>query len=411
MCPDLAESLKAGMRQGAYRSSRLRAVLLAVQTGLSVVLLVGAGLFTRSLNNVRSIGIGYETDNRILLHPEFDDALPHDTELRSRFPEAAARLRQIDGIRAVGYAYRVPIGGAMFRLILLPGRDSVPQLPGDYGPSISSVSPDFFKASGLPLKSGREFSDDDRADAPRVAIVGESMARLYWPGESGLGKCIMILKRDAPCTRVVGVASDAHRRSIVEATIAQFYVPLAQTPFAPHELIVQTQAGMGPATVHAAEQILRSVGLPITGLTARTFESILEPELRPWRLGATLFTALSALALVVAAIGVYSVVAYSSSQRTHEMGVRIALGAQRRDILDLVLGDGLRVVVIGIIAGVVTALLLGRFVASLMFGVVPADLAVLIGATCVLCVAASIACLIPGLRASAVDPSSALRTD
>jgi putative ABC transport system permease protein len=418
MRPDLVESLKAGMRDGAYRKSRLRSTLLALQAALCVVLLVGAGLFTRSVHNVRSIGVGYETADRMFVRPQFDDPRAHDDELAALLPQAAERLRTIDGVLEVAFTAVVPLQGSAFRMVYLPGQDTVPQLPGDYGPSIVPVSRDFFRASGLRITTGRELNDEDMAGTSPAIVVGESMARLYWPGESPIGKCLMIMKRDGPCFRVVGVAADAHRRGIIERPIAQFYVPMTASyaritrlPSVPRGLIVHTRTSRGAAVTRATEQILRSLGLPILGVRSQTFESVLEPELRPWRLGATLFTALGALALVVATIGVYSVVAYGVSQRTHEMGVRIALGAQRRDILDLILGDGLRVVAIGIGAGILASLLLGRYVASLLFGVVPQDPSALIVAVCLLSSAAAAACLVPGWRASRADPVASLRAE
>lgn len=410
MKPDLVESLKAGMRDAAYRGSKLRASLLAVQAALCVVLLVGAGLFLRSLDNVESIGVGYDTENRIFIRPAFDDPRGHSMELATALPEAARRLRAIDGVEAVAYTSVPPLQGASFRRIFLPDRDSIPQLPNDYGPSMAAVSPAFFRASGLRLVAGREFTDADQRSSTPVSIVGESMARLYWPGETAIGKCIMVLKRDR-CFIVVGVADDAHRRGIIEAPISQFYVPVAQGFDSPQDLIVLVRSGRGPAVTRAAEEILRPLVSEMVGVIARPFSSVLDRELRPWRLGASLFTALGILALVVAAIGVYSVVAYGVSQRVHEMGVRIALGAQMRNIIDLVLGDGLRIVAIGIAAGVVASLALGRFVASLLFGVVPGDPSILIAVVTLLCVVGAVACLIPAWRAARVDPVTALRAD
>ncbi|MEP6493211.1 MAG: ADOP family duplicated permease [bacterium] len=411
MKPDLVESLKAGMQSGAYRGSKLRAALLTVQAALCLVLLVGAGLFIRSLDNVQSIGVGYNAENEIFLRPQFDDPMAHDDEVRAAMPEAVKRLSTVDGVEAVAYSAVGPLQGAMFRTIHLPGHDSTPQLPGDYGPSMAAVSPAFFKASGLVLRAGRDFNDGDQRSTAPVIIVGESMARLYWPGQPAIGKCFMILKRDGPCYVVVGVAADAHRRGLIEAPISQFYVPITQIREVPRVLIVRVRPGSAATVVRTAEQIFRPLVTRMVGMDARTFANVLERELRPWRLGATLFTALGALALVVAAIGVYSVVAYGVSQRIHEMGIRIALGARARDILDLVLSDGLRIVGVGIVIGAVTALALGRLVASLLFGVVPSDPSILIGAIVLMGVVGAVGCLIPGWRAARVDPATALRTD
>lgn len=410
MKPDLVESLKAGMRDAAYRGSKLRGALLALQAALCVVLLVGAGLFIQSVDNVRSIGIGYDTRNRIFARPLFEDPRAHRQEIRTAIPDAAQRLRGIDGVVAVAYASVSPLQGASYYSLFLPGRDSLPRLPGDYGPAITSVSPSFFLATGRQVIAGRDFTDADRPGSAEVTIVSASLARLYWPGESAIGKCIMLMKRDR-CFTVVGVVADAHVRGLIEPLSTQLFVSIAQMQDTPAELAILTRPGRETAVARMAEQIVKPLVSEMVGFRVRTFESTLDGELRPWRLGATLFTALGVLALVVAAIGVYSVVAYGVSQRVNEMGVRIALGAESRDILDLVLADGLRGVAVGIAAGVGVALLLGRFVSSLLFGVLPNDPSTLIATVVILCVVAAVACLIPGWRATRVDPVAALRSE
>jgi putative ABC transport system permease protein len=411
MRTDLVESLKAGMRGSAYRGSGLRAILLTVQAALCLVLLIGSGLFVRSLDNVQSIGVGYDPSNQVFLRPLFDDPEAHSGELRAAYPAAAKRLATIEGVEAVAYSSVPPMQGASFRMIYLPGHEHTPQLPGDYGPSMDAVSAGFFKASGLTIRSGRDFSDGDTADGQQVIIVGASMAQLYWPGESPIGKCFMILKKDGPCYAVVGVVADAHRMRIIEGPISQFYVPLAQWKDAHRALIVRTRPGREAAVTRAAEEIFRPLVSGMIGMSARSLVSVMEPELAPWRLGATLFTALGLLALAVAAIGVYSVVAFGVSERLNEMGIRIALGARVRDILNLVLADGLRTVAIGIVIGGLVALGLGRLVTSLLFGVLPNDPSIFIGATVVLGLVGMIACLIPGWRAANVSPAEALRAD
>jgi predicted permease len=412
MQTSLADSLKAGTRDGGYHQSRLRSFLLIVQAALAVVLLVGAGLFMRSLDNVRSIDLGYEPDNLAIVRPVFADAGQHDAEMKALFPQVAERLRGIDGVEAVGYTSIPPLQGARFRWIpRLPDRDSLPAFGGDIGPSEVGASPDYFRAVGLRITAGRAFSTGDGPGAPKAVIVSETMARLYWPGQSPLGKCLIIGKRTDPCTTVVGVVADAHRLRMIERKILQFYLPVAQSDETPSDLVIRARAGRMALAMHEADQALRQLVPGLDGTWNRRFSDVIEPQLRPWRLGATLLSALGALALLVAGIGIYSVVAYGVSQRTHEMGIRIALGARMSDILDLVVADGIRAVAIGIGVGVIAALALGQFVASLLFGITPGDPAVLIGAAAVLCGLGLLACIIPGWRAASVDPAVALRTD
>jgi hypothetical protein len=292
--------------------------------------------------------------------------------------------------------------------------DDVPQLPGDYGPSVSPISPGYLEASGLRLLDGRGFTAADDAVSPGVVLVGESMARLYWPGMRAIGKCFHITRSVEPgnqCFEVVGVVADAHRREIIEPPIAQWYVPLAQTRLRPRSLAIHVTPGHEAAVRRAADAVFRELLPDLARVRVVTFDSVLEPYLRPWRLGATLFTALGILALAVAAVGIYSVVAYSVGQREREMAVRIALGAQRRDVVDLVLRDGLAPIGFGILCGVLVTLGAGRLVASLLFGVLPNDGSVLLSSALIITVVGTTGCLIPGWRVSKADPVSALRTE
>jgi predicted permease len=408
---DVTTSLKAGAASASSRKSRFLSSLVVLQSALCLVLLIGAGLFIRSLRGVEAIGVGYDPQNKIFVRPSFDDATSRAVDLRAPLTEAATRLRAMQEVEAVALTSVPPLQGASFRSIYLADRDSLPQLPGDYGPSVVGVSPDFFKASGLPIRSGREFIDSDQRTSQPVAIIGESLAKLYWPSESPVGKCILYPKREGPCHVIVGVAADAHRLRIIEPTIGQVYFPLTQTAERPRDIIVRTRPGHTAAVIRAAEVTLRTLVPGMADVRARTFASVLEPQLRPWRLGVTLFSALGVLALVVAAVGLYSVVAYGVSQRLHEMGIRIALGARLSDVVMIVLRGGLRAVAIGIVLGAAAALALGRLIASLLYGVAPNDPWVLVAAAAVLGAIAIAACLVPAWRAGRVDPATSLRAE
>lgn len=410
MKPDLADSLRSGTTGGMERVSRLRTALLGLQAALCAILLVGAGLFARSFDNVKSIGIGYDPANTFFANPTFDVPSAHTAEVNAAIPEVAKRLRAMNGVVAVGYAWSPPLGSASYGAFRLPGRDSADATFRRRSPASQSVSPGFFAASGLALLSGREFSDSDQPESAPVTIVSDALARAAWPNQSALGQCI-ITSKDGTCTTVVGVVADAHLFRVIERPTLQFYLPIAQTKESPRSLIVRTLPGREAGVIRATDQAMRTLVSDMLGLRIRTFDTAVEREMRPWRSGAQLFGALGMLALIVAGVGVYSVVAYGVNQRTHEMGVRLALGAQKKNIVDLVLRDGLRVVAIGAAAGIVAAIALGRVVSSLLFGVVPADPSTLIGAAMVLAVVGAVACVIPGWRAATLDPVSALRSD
>jgi predicted permease len=415
---DVLGVLRSGTTQVSRRGGRLQSVLLAMQAALCVVLLVGAGLFLRSFDNVASIGTGYATSNRIFLNPQFDEPSAHRREPATALPILAERLRSVDGVEDVAFMNTPPIMGTAFRSMFLPGHDTLPQLAGGLpGPSMATISPGYFKTVGLPLVAGRDFTSEDRKGTQPVAIVSRRLARLYWPGENPIGKCLVMDKRDGTCTQVVGVAADAHRNAIIEAPGTQYYLPIFQRADstrlfdAPRYLVAHVRDGRAGAVAHAADAILRTLTSDLLMVSVRPFDTANDRELRPWKLGATLFTALGLLAVIVAAVGVYSVVAYGVSQRAHEMGIRVALGARQSNIVDLIVGDGLRVVGIGVGVGIVASLLLGRLIQSLLFGIDAHDVSVHILAGVALIVVGTVACLVPAWRASRADPVTALRVD
>jgi predicted permease len=407
---ELTGALKAGARNEHQRTSRAQTALLIAQTALSVVLLVGAGLLVRSLMNVKSIDLGYDADGIVITNTYIRDT-DRSRSVGAGLVEAAERLRATPGVRSLALASVAPMNGYAVTEVYLPGRDSVVKIAGEY-PTYNAVSSDFVQVLGIPLLAGRALGRDDRAGAMPVAVVGQELARGLWPGEDPLGKCIIIAKPTNGCTSVVGVVGDTHRMQIIEKSAPQFYLPLAQQPTAaPQSLVLRVDQAQAAAVVAAVRAELARLMPDADDYAVRSMEQILEPQLRPWRMGAVLFSALGLLALIVASVGIYGVMAYAMTQRTHEMGVRLALGARAADILNLVLGNGLRVVLIGVAIGVGVALALGRLVSSLLFGVVANDVSVLILAVVTLCSLAAVACLIPGWRAARVDPMIALRSE
>jgi putative ABC transport system permease protein len=275
-----------------------------------------------------------------------------------------------------------------------------------------AVSPDYFRASGIRLVAGRDFNATDRPGPSGPLVVSQSMARTYWPGESALGKCLIMDERTGPCSTVVGVVADVHRMNVIETPSLQYYIPVvASAPVGANDLIIRTSERHMAAVSRIAAQELKRAFPRMSFPRIRSMKGMLEPEFRPWRLGATLFTAFGILALVVAAIGVYSVVAYAVSQRMHEMGIRVALGAKVTDIVRLVLGESSRIVAVGVGLGILAAIGLSRLVASLLFGISARDPWVIATAAAVLLAVGLAASVVPGWRAARVDPSTALRAD
>lgn len=408
---ELAGELKAGMNNGGYRGSRTRNALVALQAALCVVLLVGAGLFARSLDAVRGIGTGFAGTTQFFANAQYDEPATHYKDIEPVMPQVLDRIQALPDVEAVGATSIAPLYGFSWTDIFVQGRDSTYKLDGEHFATVSEVTPGFFGAVGLRIIAGRAFSAADSRDAPRVAVVSATMAHDLWPNESALGKCLYLDKRDAPCSTVIGVAADARRMRIIERAGSHFYAPSAQRGSAARTVVVRARDGHVASAIRETEAILRQYLPAMAGMRIQTFDSLTERELRPWRLGRTLFMALAGLALVVAAIGVYAVIAYGAAQRTREVGIRLALGARTADVVDLILGDGLRVIAIGIAIGLGLALAFGYTVRSLLFGIEPNDLSVLIGSATILCIVGATASLVPGLRAARIDPNIALRAE
>jgi predicted permease len=389
-------------------------VLLIAQAALSVVLLVGAALFIRSLDNVQSLDIGFDSDRLVFGGVQFAEGeAPPRPVFAATMRDVALRLRGRPGIEAVARTAMEPMQGIGFHDFFV-GTDSA----GSFGrlqPTASSVTPSFFQAVGLRIVRGRGFSGDDADGAPAEVVVNERMASLVWPGRDPLGQCMRFGSRMDPCYTVVGVVETARRSSVIETELhAQYYVPLGNDPGQrlPRggTLVVRARAAGALSAARELQAELRRA-FPAAEAVVTPMTENLEPEYRPWRLGATLFTGLGLLAMVVAMLGVYSTMSYAVTQRTHEFGVRVALGARVGDVVRQVIGEGLRTVATGVALGIVLALAMGRLVSALLYGVAPRDPTVLALVSVVLLGVAGLAALVPAWRAARADPVTALRSD
>ena len=410
--PDLTSALKAGAREGWESGAKLRAALMATQAAFSVVLLVGAALFVRSLHNVQALDIGYDSGRLLFAGERFAEGdAPPARAVNTAMRDIARRLEGRPGIEAVARTAIEPMRGWSI-VTFFWGADSSASLGGRM-PTLSAVTPGFFRATGIRLLRGAGLSGGDDDGAPAELVVNEAMAALLWPGLDPIGRCIRFEKRTNPCHTVVGVVETVRRDHVLEKEAAQFYAPLGgvlASAWQGGTLVVRTAPGGAAGAESAVRAALRAAfpaGEPVVTPMTRN----LEPEYRPWRLGAALFTAFGLLALLVALVGIYSAVSYTVSLRTHEFGVRIALGARTADVLRHVVARGLRAVAIGVGLGIALSLAAGRLVAALLYGVKPGDPLVLLGVAAALLAAAALAALVPAWRAARVDPVTALRTD
>ena len=403
----LAPALKTGSRDGTYQRSRTRTLLLVLQGAMSLLLLVGAGLFVRSLHNVRSMRLGYDVDPVLYVHLNLRGLrLPPEqrAELARRLVDAA---RAIPEVESAARGISVPFWSTEGLGFSVPGVDSIRRL-GHF--TVQMASTDYFRTTGTRILKGRGFTEADRADGPLVAVVSQGMAGAVWPGKDPIGQCIKIDLPTDPCRTVVGVAENIHQNSLTENQTLQYYLSIEQMRPYEANVFVRTR---GDASAHA-ETVRRELQTLMPGasyVNATPMREIIDPRQRSWRIGATMFLVFGVLALVLAAVGLYSVIAYSVARRTQEIGVRIALGAGVRDVVRLVLGEGVRFAIIGIVTGGGVALWASRWIGPLLFSVSPKDPAVYGVVAVVLLAVAMLASAIPATRASRVDPNVALRSE
>ena len=410
--PDLSVALKSGEREGTFQRSRLRTGLLVGQVALTLVLLTGAGLFVSSLRHVQGLRLGFDADRLIVASVDLERLGYKRAAANALYEDMRERVKRLPGVAGASLAVGHPFGWAFAVTLFVPGWDSLPQATSG-GPYFEAVTPDYFRTMGAALRRGRSLVPTDVAGAQRVAVVNETMARRYWPGQDPLGKCLKIISPAAPCTEVVGVVEDARLNRVTnEGGAIQYFIPLAQadsvTSSPVTALLVRTN-GPADALVGAVRRTIQETAADLPYPSIDPMPRLFASQLRPWRLGSILLSLFGALGLVLAAIGLYGVLNYVVSQRTQEMGVRIALGAGRREILGLVMGQALRVTGWGLVLGTAAALAVGRAIASLLYGIKPHDPLVLSVVILILGTVAVVASYLPARRATNVDPMVALR--
>jgi putative ABC transport system permease protein len=407
----VTDALKAGAREGHARRSGLRSSLVMAQAALSVVLLVGAMLFVQSLKNVRGLDLGFDTNRLLFARVDFESKdAGRDSLVPPRLADLADRLRGMPGIEGAALTAMRPMWGFTSRTYF-PDADTI-AIKKPFG-MFWAVSPDYFAVTGTRLIVGRVFPRARGAAMPPSVVVNDAMARALWPAANPIGRCVRFERPDGRCNTVIGVVETTRFGQVIEEPTPQFYLPLENMPFpfgGAKEIAIRAHDADMTAVIRETRGLLRDAfpaGEPV--ITAMT--EALEPQYRPWRLGATLFSVFGVLALIVAAIGIYSTVSYDVNQRTQEFGIRVALGARLGDILGHVLGGGLRTVGVGVALGVGGALLGGRLVASLLYGIAPSNPFVIAAVAGGLLLVATIAALGPAWRAARVDPMSALRLE
>ncbi|HTY84361.1 MAG TPA: ABC transporter permease [Silvibacterium sp.] len=431
---DLRESLgEAGRGQsGSQTTQRIGRVIVGAQVAITLVLVVGAGLLGRSLLNLLAINPGFRVDNIVTMEVSLPGVDWNDANGKARqeafFADLIQRVQQIPGVHNVGAASGLPLaGGLPDGMFLLMSPAELKKIPTDLdamarefdmlfrqkdrigNADYCAATSGYFRALGIPLLRGRMFDERDGPGSPHAAVISESLARVRWPGQDPIGHTIEFgnMDGDMRLLTVVGIVGDVHEYGLDVPARPTVYADLLQRPRPDVTLILSTQADTAMVTSNA-RRILQELN-PELAPRFRTFSQIYSASLGSHRLNLMLIGFFGFIALLLATAGVFGVMAYSVSRRTREIGVRVALGARSRDVLTMILKQGMRMILVGVAVGFVISLLVTRVMASLLFGVAAIDPLTFAVVIPLLVAAALLACYIPAWRATKVDPVVALR--
>jgi len=411
---NLNETLKEGGRDSATgsRGNRIRNLLVIAEVAVSLILLIGAGLLINSFLRLRNVDSGFRADNlltmRIVL-PELK--YPDQTRRTAFYSELVRRIEALPGVQSAAVTNWIPL--------VLQGDSQGISIEGrpDPGPGKSPVvvtrvvSPHYFSTMGIQLLQGRQFGDQDRVDSPRAVVVSQEMARRFWQGEDPVGKRIKTggFNSPNPWMEIVGVAKDVRQVKLDADPKPQMYLPYAQPAFfQPSHLVVRTDVESRSLAATVRKTVWEiDKDQPVSNIS--TMEDVLSESIARQRFSMLLLGIFATVALVLAAVGIYGVMSYSVAQRTHEFGIRMALGARGLDVLKLAIKQGAKLVLIGVAIGLASSFVLTRLMSSLLFGVTATDPLTFIGVSLVLVLVAFVACFVPAHRATKVDPLIALR--
>jgi putative ABC transport system permease protein len=409
---DLAESLRAGGRGGAgRRSTSARRALVIAEVALSLVLLVGAGLLVRTLARLRQVPLGFQPRNVITMTVAKSPTAEREAT-SAFFRDLVAQVKALPGVEDASVTWQLPLSGAGASTGLnIEGR---PDDPANVPTGIlHAAAPGYFRTMGIEIVKGRDFTDHDDMRSAPVLIVNEALARKYFPRGDALGKRIMpgyTTTGEYVQREIVGIVRDVKHGGLASAAAPEFYYAQAQMPVSTMTLVART-TGDPLALVAPIRREVHALDATAPVYAVRTIDEYVSRSTASTRFNTFLVVSFATVALVLTIVGLYGVIAYSVSQATRDIGIRMALGARRLDVLRLVISQGMSLTVGGVVIGLLAALGLTRVMSSLLFGVAATDLLTFAGVAVLLLVVAAVACYVPARRASRVDPMIAIRYD
>ena len=409
---DLNETLKAASARGTMTADRQRMqkALVLTEIAMALILLCGAGLLMRSFVRLNNVPTGFNPSGVMAMQLSLIQTGYEQPARRAQFvDQILENIQALPSVQSAAIVTRLPLNpGSSSRSVTVEGHTYPPDSPAEQeSPDYTIVTPGYFHTLNIPFFEGRDFKKTDNADRPSVAIINRAMARVYWPGEDPIGKRFQI-DGATPWLQIVGIVGDIHQHKLGEAPKAMFYAPYAQDPWTFFTIAVRTAASpsqIAPALVDAVGKVDHN--LPV--FNVRRFDEILAASVSQPRFQMILLALFGGLALTLAVIGIYGVMSYTVAQRTNEIGIRMALGAQPRHVLAQILWQGARLVGWGALTGLAASYFVTRFMKSMLFAVSPLDLGTYAAVTGLLMVVTLMACYIPARRAMRVDPMIALR--